>query len=94
VRVHAKIGFKLLNLDVEYNFTLAKVAVNFVVLVKKLKLSSFVILMSLKGSQWEFKPQGARQTCDCILNSFNKFSKVLIDNSSILFHLTYKWTMK
>jgi hypothetical protein len=35
--------------------------------------------MSLRDSQWEFKPQGARRPLDCILNSFNKILKVLID---------------
>ncbi len=50
VRIHAKIGFKSMNLDVEYNFVLVKVAVNLVALVKELKFPSFVILMSLKDS--------------------------------------------
>jgi hypothetical protein len=53
MKVHAKIGFKLLNLDVEYNYTLGKVVVNLVVLAKELKLPSFVVLMSLRDSQWE-----------------------------------------
>ncbi len=60
VKVHAKIGFKLMNLDVEYNYALAKVVVNLVALAKELKLPSFVILMYLRDSQWELKPQGAR----------------------------------
>jgi hypothetical protein len=56
VRIHAKIGFKLKNLDVEYNYALVKVALNLVTFAKELKLSSFVILMSLRNSQWELKP--------------------------------------
>jgi len=56
VKVHAKIGFKLKNLDVEYNYALVKVAVNLVTLAKELKSPSFVILMSLRNSQWELKP--------------------------------------
>jgi len=79
MKVHAKIDFKLLNLDVEHTFALVKVIVNLVALVKELKLLNFVILMSLKDSQWELKPQGAKQPFDCILNSFNKFLKVIID---------------
>jgi len=51
VRVHAKIGFKLKNLNVEYNYALVKVAVNLVALGKELKLPSFKILMSLRDSQ-------------------------------------------
>ncbi len=38
----------------------AKITINLVVLVKELKLPNFVILMSLRNSQWELKPQGAR----------------------------------
>jgi len=60
MRVHVKIDFKLVNLDVEYNSALVKVVVNLVALVKELKSPSFVILMSLRDSQWELKPQGAR----------------------------------
>jgi len=60
VRVHAKIGFKLVNLNVEYNSLVARIVVNLVALIKELKLPSFVILMFLKDPQWEFKPQGAR----------------------------------
>jgi hypothetical protein len=47
--MHAKIGFKLMNLNVEYNFALAKVVINLVPLAKELKLPSFVILMYLKS---------------------------------------------
>jgi hypothetical protein len=60
MRVHAKIGFKSKNLDVEYNYALVKVKVNLVTFAKKLKSPSFVILMSLRDFQWELKPQGAR----------------------------------
>lgn len=35
MKVHAKIGFKLVNLDVEYNFALAKVALHLVALAKE-----------------------------------------------------------
>jgi hypothetical protein len=35
--------------------------------------------MSLKVSQGESKPQGMKQPFTCILDSFNKFLKVLID---------------
>jgi len=56
VRVHVKIGFKLKNLDVEYNYALVKVAGNLVTFAKELKSPSFVILMSLRNSQWELKP--------------------------------------
>ncbi len=36
LRVHAKVGSKLVNLNLEYNFALAEVGVNSVVLVNKL----------------------------------------------------------
>jgi len=50
VKVYAKVGFKLMNLDAEYNFMLMEIGINLIALVKKLKLPSFVILMSLKIS--------------------------------------------
>jgi hypothetical protein len=78
LRVYAKISSKLVNLDVEYNFTLGKMRVNLVVLANELKLSNFLVLMSLKVSQGEPKPQGARQPPTCILDSFNKFLEVLM----------------
>jgi hypothetical protein len=68
------------NLYVNYNFVLAKIGINLVTLVKELnRLPSFVILMSLKVSKIEPKLQGAKQPPNCILDSLNKFSKVLID---------------
>jgi hypothetical protein len=79
MRVHANIGFKLMNLNVEYKYALMKVIVNLIVLAKELKSLSFVILMFLRESQWELKPQEARRPLNCILNSFNKFSKGLIN---------------
>jgi hypothetical protein len=50
-----------MNLNADYNFVLAKVRVNLVALASKLKLLNFLVLMFLKVSQREFKPQGARQ---------------------------------
>jgi hypothetical protein len=77
LKVYAKISSKLVDLDVEYNFTLAKMGVKLVALANELKLSSFLVLMSLKVSQGEPKPQGASQPPTCILDSFNKFLEVL-----------------
>lgn len=57
---------------------LAKVGINLVALDKELKLRSFVILMFLKVSKGECKPQGARRPPDCNLDSVNKFEEVLI----------------
>jgi hypothetical protein len=48
-------------------------------LVKELKLISFMIFMSLRISQKEPKPQGAKWPLDYILDSLNKILKVLID---------------
>ncbi len=49
MKVHSKVGFKLMNLYVDYNFVLAKIGINLVTLVKELnQLFSFVILMTLK----------------------------------------------
>jgi hypothetical protein len=79
LRVRAKCGFKLVNLNVDYNFALAKMGVNLVALASELELPIFLILMSLRVSQRELKPQGAKQPFKCILDSFNKFSEVLTD---------------
>jgi len=77
VRVFAKVSSKLVNLDVDNNFVLAKVGINLVALTKALKLFSFMILMSLKVSKEEPKSQGARQLPNYILDTFNKFLEVL-----------------
>jgi hypothetical protein len=77
LRVCAKCGFKLVNLDAMYNFALVEMGVNLVVLDSELKSFSFFILMYLKISHGEFKPQGAKQALACILDSLNKFSEVL-----------------
>ncbi len=79
VKVCAKIGSKLVNLNVEYNFVLAEIRINLVVLVKELELPSFVILMFLRVSQGEPKLQGAKGPPPFILDSLNKLSKNLID---------------
>jgi hypothetical protein len=50
---------------------------NLVVLVSELESPNFLILMSLKVSQGEPKPQEAKQPPTFILDSFNKFLKVL-----------------
>jgi hypothetical protein len=60
VKIYAKIGFKLMNLNVNYNSMLVKVIINLVSLVKKLESPNFVILMSLKIFKGELKPQGAK----------------------------------
>jgi hypothetical protein len=67
------------DLDVDYNFALAKVRINLVALVKKLKLSNFLILMSLKVFNGEPKPKGVRRPLSCILDSLNKILKILIN---------------
>jgi hypothetical protein len=48
LRVHAKCGSKLVNLNSDHNSTLAKMGVNFVTLANELELFNFLILMSLK----------------------------------------------
>ncbi len=75
--VHAKVGYKLVNLNAYYNYLLAKVEIILVILTKELKSPNFVILMSLRISKGELKPQGARRPPNYILDSFNKFSNVL-----------------
>ncbi len=77
VRICAKVGSKLMNLDAKNNFTLVGVGISLVALVNELKLPSFDVLMFLRISQGELKPQRATQPLACILDSFNKFSKVL-----------------
>jgi hypothetical protein len=45
-----------MNLNANYNFTLAKVGINLVALIKELESPGFVILMSLRVSKGELKP--------------------------------------
>ncbi len=68
-----------MNLNAYYNSVLAKIKVNLVALANELKLFNFLVLMFLKVSQREFKPQGARQLLTWILDSFNKILEVLKD---------------
>jgi len=65
------------NLNVDYDYALVFIGVNLVALVSELELFSFFILMSLRVYQGEPKPQGMKQPHACILDSFNKISKVL-----------------
>jgi hypothetical protein len=46
-RVHAKVGSKLMNLNVDYNYLLAKGEITLVILTEELKSPNFVTLMSL-----------------------------------------------
>jgi hypothetical protein len=64
---------------VNYNFASIEMGMNLVVLISELESPSFPILMFLKISQGELMPQGAKQSPTCILDSFNNFLKVLID---------------
>jgi hypothetical protein len=79
LQICAKCGFKSVHLDADYNFALAKMGVNLVTLTNELESPIFIILMSLKVSQREPKPQGAKQHPVCILDLFNKFLEVLTD---------------
>jgi hypothetical protein len=67
------------NLYANYNYALVEVGIDLVILANELKSTSFSTLMSLRVSQGELKPQGARQPFVYILDSFNKFSNVIID---------------
>jgi len=50
-----------MKLKTNYSFALAKVKMNLGFLTKDLKLTSFVILMSLGVSKGRFQLEGARQ---------------------------------
>ncbi len=51
LKVRAKIGCKLMNLNIYYNFALAEVGVTLVVLTSDLELLSFLVFMSFpKGN--------------------------------------------
>jgi hypothetical protein len=50
LKVHAKSRSKLLNLNINYNSTLAKMGVNLAALTNELKSPSFLILMFLRVS--------------------------------------------
>jgi hypothetical protein len=65
-------------LNADY-FALRKVRINLVVLVKELKSFNFLILMSLRVSNGEPELEGARQPPSYILDSLNKFLKILIN---------------
>ncbi len=60
VKIRTKVGSKLMNLDGDYKSMLVKVKINLDFLVKELKSFSFMIFISLRISQEEPKPQGAR----------------------------------
>jgi hypothetical protein len=49
LKVHANNGYKLMNLDVDYNFALAKMG-NLVVLTSELESLNFLIFISLEIS--------------------------------------------
>jgi Txe/YoeB family toxin of Txe-Axe toxin-antitoxin module len=66
-----------MNLNAYYNFALAKMGMNLVTLANELKSLSFLILMSLRVSQGDLKPQGVKQPLVCILDSLNKILEVL-----------------
>jgi hypothetical protein len=68
-----------MNLNTNYNYALVEMGVDLVVLANELKLLSFITLKYLKVSRREPKPQRARQPFAYILDSFNKFSNILID---------------
>ncbi len=50
LKVHVKNGSTLMNLNVNYNFTLAKMGVNLVTLTSELESPSFFVLMFLRVS--------------------------------------------
>ncbi len=54
----AKVGFRLMNLNVDYNFKLAKMGVNFVALVTELGSPSFPIFMSLRVPRGNLNHKG------------------------------------
>ncbi len=56
IKFHTKVGFKLVNLHVEYNFPLGEIGINLVALANEFELFSFFILMFLIISQEELKP--------------------------------------
>jgi hypothetical protein len=56
LKIHAKYVFKLMNLNLNYNSTLAKMGMNLVTLASELELFNFLVLMFLRISQGEPKP--------------------------------------
>jgi hypothetical protein len=50
LKVHAKSGSKLMNLDADFSFMLAKMGVNLVALTSELESPNFSVLMPLKVS--------------------------------------------
>ncbi len=50
IKVHAKVDFKLINLNVQYNSALVEVGINLVALANEFELLSFLILIFLKVS--------------------------------------------
>ncbi len=54
----AKVGFRLMNLNVDYSSTLAEMRINFVALVSELESPSFLILMSLKVPMGKLNQKG------------------------------------
>jgi len=56
LKVHAKSGSKLVNLNADYDFALVEMGVNLVALTNELKLLIFFLLVFLKISQGKLKP--------------------------------------
>jgi hypothetical protein len=50
LKVHAKVGFKLMNLNAKYNYVLVEVGIILVALASELKLFIFLVLKSSKVS--------------------------------------------
>jgi hypothetical protein len=53
--IHTKVGFKLVNLNVEYNSALVEVGINLVALANEFELLIFLILIFLRFSQEKLK---------------------------------------
>ncbi len=66
----------------EYNSTLVEVGIYLVALANEFELLGFLFLIFLRVSQEELKTQGVRKPPTYILDSLNKFSKVLTNELS------------
>jgi hypothetical protein len=64
------------------NFALVEVGINLVALANEFELFSFLILIFLRVSQEEFKPQDVKKPHVYIFDSLNKFLKVLTNELS------------
>jgi hypothetical protein len=90
----AKVGFRLVNLNVDYNSTFVEMGVNFVVLVSELESLNFFILMSLRVPMGNLNHKGKNNLLLVFYIHSIKFWRFEQMNSLMPFHHVERLTKK